>query len=671
MEIKITDYLPAIDEIGEDTLADARQRILDYLHTKEEFKTVDMRPNSVFGDLVLSPLSHILAAFETGTSRMFSDLDLSNVAAGTIYNCDFVKKYLDNFGQGQVYEYPSTGVVQLQFSSPDPKLVDAGSKFLFEGDNGIDYIYEMIGIVDYLSLQSPYGDIDLNNPNEKRLIRVSENRYVVNVPVSGPAGVGVNDGTNAATDIAHSDLISSKALGDFDRGTLPENIMELALKVQKTFYSSTLNNRTGAVSFLLQTFPELRGVSPVITGDVEMIRDKENVLGVKEGKMDLYFKSRSRYLVNEQEIKLTYNTDMDQWMGSLDFLEPPVWIDEIRRTNSLEKSNIIDIYGRSIDSERCPELSCAYSKFEDIGFSVEDNVTTDDSNPENFINGVLNEYVDGQLITYTLQGQYYGNVYSKDFERNLKLHFYEVFEDTDEATKLRAFLSDDEFSESCEVIFIESSFAGRGIIENTEDWSKLLNGLDLKIEHNSDPFSAIMLALVGKKIDIKVVGRGGSFVIKYRYDPNHSLVDKIIGDTDVAPVNVDVVAKNFLTCYVYELIIDYRKQEGQNVDLIKAKEEIVNYVNKLTYPHVYEEYIIAEILLFYGAEGVQKIRQNGQFFKSLANKYEILEDGETVTADINHPYTSDLQAPETPGLGVRNINYILDAADVKFNAIII
>ena len=165
MEIKITDYLPAIDEIGEDTLADARQRILDYLHTKEEFKTVDMRPNSVFGDLVLSPLSHILAAFETGTSRMFSDLDLSNVAAGTIYNCDFVKKYLDNFGQGQVYEYPSTGVVQLQFSSPDPKLVDAGSKFLFEGDNGIDYIYEMIGIVDYLSLQSPYGDIDLNNPD--------------------------------------------------------------------------------------------------------------------------------------------------------------------------------------------------------------------------------------------------------------------------------------------------------------------------------------------------------------------------------------------------------------------------------------------------------------------------------------------------------------------------
>ena len=356
MEIKITDYIPNIEDIPQADLEDARGRLVTYLKSKEAFQDVDTRPNSVVGDLILSPLAHLVAGLETSMNRILSDLDLANVAAGTIYNCEFVKEYLNNFGQGQVYEYPSTGVVQLTYSDPTTKLLDYGTKFMFEAEDNKDYIYELIGVENNLILKSPYEQVDLNNQNEKQLIKVAEDKYVINVSVKGPAGVGVNADTTARTDIPHSSLIGAKALGDFDRGTLPENVMELALKVQKTYYSSSLNNRSGAISFLLQTFPELRGVSPTINGDVEMIRTKENILGVKQGAMDLHIKSRSRYSVNEQQLKLVYDNDTDTWVGSTDPLEPMLWVDSIRRAGAASDSKIINIHGKSVDTELCPGL---------------------------------------------------------------------------------------------------------------------------------------------------------------------------------------------------------------------------------------------------------------------------------------------------------------------------
>ena len=181
-----------------------------------------------------------------------------------------------------------------------------------------------------------------------------------------------------------------------------------------------------------------------------------------------------------------------------------------------------------------------------------------------------------------------------------------------------------------------------------------------------------MSSLVGRKVRLTITGRGGEFNIKYRYDPNYSLIDRTISNDGVQPINSSVIAKNFLTCYVYEIHIDYRKKSAQNVDLLKAKEEIVTYVNNLTYPYSYEEYTVAEILLFYGAEGVQKIKQKGQFFRSLANKYMLLEDDKYTLSDIENPYSLTLEPPsDVAGLGKRNVNYILDASNVKFNAILV
>ena len=84
---------------------------------------------------------------------------------------------------------------------------------------------------------------------------------------------------------------------------------------------------------------------------------------------------------------------------------------------------------------------------------------------------------------------------------------------------------------------------------------------------------------------------------------------------------------------------------------------------------MYEEHKIAEILMYYGAEGVKSVTQSGQIFSTLADTY-ILDDGSTQT--LNHPMTTTLLAPNNiDGLGSRNLHYILSSDRVKFNAITI
>jgi hypothetical protein len=672
MEIKITDYMPAIDELDSKEILEVRDRLVTYLKTNPDFRDIDMRPNSVVGDLIMSPLAHIMAALEIGMNRITSDIDLANISQGTIYNCDFVKKYLDNFGQGQVYEYPSTGIVQLTYGDPTTKLLDYGTKFMFAGDNGSDYIYELIDVENNLTLRSPFEKVDLSNPYEKQLVKLSEDRYIVNLAVKGKAGVGINSGTVPRTDIPHPSLIGAKALGDFDRGTLPENVMELALKVQRTYYSSSLNNRSGAISFLLQTFPELRGVSSVISGDNEMTRDRQNILGVREGAIDLYVKSRTQYTVSEQLIKMVFDNDQDLWVGSTDVIEPMLWLDGIFRSGTDVSSEVKNIYGITKDDEKYPGMSCSFSKYEKLGFEIEERLTSDDVTPKNVIGGYENETVLGGGVKVSLVGQYRGSKFLNEYKRNLTLNFTEVFTDSDGISKLRAFVRDEDYTHLImNVVFRQDeTLDTHSRIDYSYDLDVGLSGIQIVLENTSGSFSQAMLSLVGTSVKMDITGRGANFIARYRYDPNYSLVDKTMSSNDVTPINTTVLTRNFLTCKVYELHVDYKKKTAQNVDLIKAKEEIVNYVNNLTYPNMYEEFTIAEILLYYGAEGVQRVRQRGQFFRTLANKYVLDVNNQLEYYEVDNPYTTTLNPPDNiPGIGARNVNYIVDAENVTFNAI--
>ena len=82
------DNVPDFSELTQEKLYETRERLVDYIRVK--FDDVDLNPNTVVGDLIVTPQTYTIAALETGMERFMSDLDLGNVAEDVIWNCDFV-----------------------------------------------------------------------------------------------------------------------------------------------------------------------------------------------------------------------------------------------------------------------------------------------------------------------------------------------------------------------------------------------------------------------------------------------------------------------------------------------------------------------------------------------------------------------------------------------------
>ena len=123
-----------------------------------------------------------------------------------------------------------------------------------------------------------------------------------------------------------------------------------------------------------------------------------------------------------------------------------------------------------------------------------------------------------------------------------------VFTDTtDGNTKLRGFLRDNDYSFiNTELIFIQdenNTILAR--VENLETLEAELNGITISLESTTGTFQSVMMSMVGTATKLKVTGRGGTFLVRYRYDPNYSLVDKTMSDNDVTPVNTTVLPESF------------------------------------------------------------------------------------------------------------------------------
>jgi hypothetical protein len=672
LNVKLTDYLPAISEIDSATVKDARARLVTYAQLLDS--TLDTRPNSVFGDLAITPLSQLIAAFEIAANRIFSDVDLANVAAGTVYNCEFVAKYLDNFGLGQRAVYPSTGVIELSFTVPKTYVLDGGTKFLFTGEDdevNEEYAYEISGATSTTTIYNP-ATVSDPDASWKPLIKRDDNTYVVYLPVEGPAGVQVNAGAEAETNIAITELQGATAISDFDMGTLPENVMELARKSQSTFYASSLNNRSGAISFLLQTYPELQGISPVISGDTEMVRDRQNVLGVMSGEMDIHIKSRSTFRTEVVPITLSYDTANGWWHGGIDKTlgGAPALIDEVTIPDNITEE-LVSIVGRSNDTN-FPNLTCSYSSKEDLGVRVTtvDPLVADQTDSLTF---VANTALTAVGVNTSITGTYIGGQFGNADERDITVSFLNVVDG-----ELNAQIHDGMSGTTLQVVFEQTPSVPEAVIKDPEasGYNDLLNGIDFKLDLTSVVGATTALKYangialsVGKSEQFNAKSTSKLFMVQYQIDPLLPAIETLVTHADVHPVNTNLAVKGFYTCLVDDLTVTYRRRSGSIINTEQALSDIVRYINGLAYPYVYEEHKIAEILMYYGAEGVKSVTQSGQIFSTLADTY-ILDDGSTQT--LNHPMTTTLLAPNNiDGLGSRNLHYILSSDRVKFNAITI
>ena len=693
-DIKLTDYLPDATTIDEATLAEVRERIAKYLEN-EFSESIDTGPNSVFGDLVLSPLSYMVASFEIAASRIFSDIDLANVASGTVYNCDFVQKYLENFGLSQRNSTKTTGVVQITFDSPGTYNIDAGAAISFSTPDG-DFVFEMSGVTDELVIRS-----DLESGEEtgslRQLNKLSDTEYVVSIPVEGIAGVKINKNDTAKSNITIGAISSIVAIADFDPGVLPENVMELANKSRNTYYAASLASRNGTLSFLLQTYPELQGVSPVVSGDNEMLRGGNNMFGIKHGVMDIFIKSKKNLLNTTVTQRLGYNITTDSWMGLLKKPQgPPLILEDLKPSNS---SNTVDfdLFSKAKNTIEQPGIAHTYSRNESLGIIVDVTDSLVEEAPVLQHTSTIPSTLGSLLIT----GQCQGSLMKSSDERSFSISFNSY--DTTNYESLLITISDGFESIVLNLTRDPLDTPRDGSVlyayTPTSTFKKFLNGVDIAFSLNTSSKQPLeqLATLIDNDYTETFVAKPktANFTATYTYDPLLINIDELTLSNDVKPINCEIQVRSFIPCVVRNLTIVYRSKSGSSVDLESAKTDIANYVNGITYPNLYETFTVAELLLYHGADGIKSVTQQGVFYPCIAPY--IINQNSTFNIDNfttwgpkkikeefdyscepvygvstpNHTVTTNTLLPndEVKGMGDRNIQYILSAEDIVFDEV--
>ncbi len=357
--INLTSYAPALADIPESKILDVRARLETYL--KVGWPDLDTRPNSVYGDLVLTPFAHQVAAQEIAAENFVSDFDLQQVANGVIKNCDVVRAFLRNFAAVEHDNLKATGIVRITFSTDAAVTVNRRTSFLF----GTASVFALrLAGSGHLNVKATTGT--RTTSNDVVLSRLDDTTFAVDVPVMGVMPEAVVDGDTASTDNLLTTMVEITAVGDFHDGSPEETLSVLAARTRETFYSSSLTTRGGAASFVRKEFPGIVGVSASVSGDPEMLRDTTNAMGFRDGRLDVSVRSSQGLLTATQVVKLPLDSTSDSFVGRLRLAQTPVVIDSVVAETADTLTVVPTILSRSLDPVRAPLATAAYSELEEL-----------------------------------------------------------------------------------------------------------------------------------------------------------------------------------------------------------------------------------------------------------------------------------------------------------------
>ena len=361
----ITTYMPSILELTQEEVLDTRQRL--EIYSKESFPDIETEPNSVLGDLLLTPQAYQIAAIEKGLDRFMSDLDLGNVADNIVYNCDFVEQYIKNFAVGSIEDtIKVSGVVRLVFNTNKQYTLDRGT--LFKLNNTLLHIY--------LPSNGPFvinkvGESTISGTNGTTLIDSgSVESYFADVPVvsSIVSDSPIAAGTRGSISVIIPELGSIAALHDFTQQEESVSTATLAKRARETMYSASLNTRMGAIRFVKTMCPFVESVFAIKNGDREMLRDyKGNAQSAASGCMDLYVRSKPFSFTEKQTVKLYLSEDTEYFEGEWNYVGQPYYIESI--TNQDIDSDNIDAEILSYNNKGLGALA-AYTEYEKFKIKI-------------------------------------------------------------------------------------------------------------------------------------------------------------------------------------------------------------------------------------------------------------------------------------------------------------
>ena len=223
-------YMPSSVELTQEELYDTRSRLEQYCLSA--FPDVETNPNTVLGDLLVTPQSYTLTAIEKAITRFASDLDLGNVANGVIYNCDFVREWLKNFATDISASLRPSGVVRLVFNTNKQYVLDRGTQFSI---NDVIFSIYLPNIGDF-TIYRP-GETVPPGVNGTTLKDTGSGGYFADVPVVGavaenPEEINIPAGTSVLLSVVIPELAEASALDDFDPGSETISLPDLAKRAR-------------------------------------------------------------------------------------------------------------------------------------------------------------------------------------------------------------------------------------------------------------------------------------------------------------------------------------------------------------------------------------------------------------------------------------------------------
>ncbi len=387
----IAEYFPDIEELTPAQLEAARAAAVDYL--RPHFPTHDMAPGSVFGDTYVSPIAAFIAALTVAQNRFMSDLDLENVAKGTIYSCNFVERYLGNFAVRDVTTLQSSGLVRLTFSTNDTFTVNKGVKFSFGSD---DVFYPRLPSMATESFEIlPAGSVADTALNQIALVQTSINTWSVDIPLTGKMTADVARGTSGLSALTIPSLVGIAAATAFDYGLPPVSLPALAEIARRTAYSPSVGSRNSIWAFVHQHWPETKVVSAVMTGDPEMQRAVPGTpLALAAPAVDVFFRSKRDYQQESQSVRLGFDPLLRVFRGKVNFLHRPSLIEAVHPTANLTLDMDAVVIYSQVSSDRFPGSTGCGTTEEEFWIHV--------TPPENEENVILVDRADDEQGTYAM-----------------------------------------------------------------------------------------------------------------------------------------------------------------------------------------------------------------------------------------------------------------------------
>lgn len=354
-------YMPAYVDLTQEELEDTRDRLSSFMLTG--FPDMETSPASVTGDLLVTPQAYTVAALERGMDNFMSDLDLANVAAGTIYNCEFVEQYLGNFATDPGDTLKASGVARLVFSSNKAYTLDRSTRFSFNGN-----VFSM-----YMPYTGPYeiypaGTRLPDTGNCAVLVDSGSGAWFVDIPLVGNSGISeVPAGTAGLVNKDDlKDLGAVTALVDFDSGEVSYTLPQLASLTRKTIYAASLNTRNGAIRYVSDMCPFIDSVYATRNGDREMARSYLQGGGC----VDLYVRTKSYVFTEQQTVRLYKDGETGRFKGPFHYTGQ---IYHFESVTSDALAGVADI-PHTITSTNTAGLGplASYTVYEDLEIEVDD-----------------------------------------------------------------------------------------------------------------------------------------------------------------------------------------------------------------------------------------------------------------------------------------------------------